>query len=437
MTTSDEAPFVRVCELSKHADRSVTVKGWVYHLRAKGKLVFLVLRDGSGLVQCVGVKGEMDDAQFDEIQRLPMESSIEVRGKVRLDARAPGGAEVGISSIAVLQKADADFPIQPKEHGTGFLMENRHLWLRSRKPWACLRIRDRAIRSIREYFHELGFINIDSPIFTPAACEGTSTLFEVDYFDDKAYLTQSGQLYAEAAAMAFGKVFTFGPTFRAEKSKTRRHLTEFWMVEPEVAFATLDDVMSLAEGLLCRVVADALRDCKEELKVLERDITKLESIRAPFPRLSYDEAAKYLQSKGLPFEYGNDFGAPDETAIGEKYDRPVMIHRYPHQVKAFYMKRDPQDSRWALCVDVIAPEGYGEVIGGSQREEDLTVLRSRIEEHKLPMDAFQWYLDLRRFGSVPHSGFGMGLERCVAWICGVDHLRECIPFPRMLHKIYP
>lgn len=429
--------IVSISDLTKHAGQTVTIRGWVYHLRAKGKLVFLVLRDGSGIAQCVLVKSEVPDADFDEAQRLSMESSVAITGEVRLDARAPGGAEIGAKSLQIFQKADADFPIQPKEHGTGFLMENRHLWLRSRKPWACLRIRDTVIRSIRNFFHEQGFINVDSPIFTPAACEGTTTLFEVDYFDEKAYLTQSGQLYAEAAAMAFGKVFTFGPTFRAEKSKTRRHLTEFWMVEPEVAFAHLDDIMVLAESMLSRIVADALAQCREEFKILERDITKLERVQAPFPRISYDDAAKLLAQKGLPFEYGSDLGAPDETAIGEHFDRPVMIHRYPHQVKAFYMKRDPNDSRFAMCVDVIAPEGYGEIIGGSQREESLEVLEGRIAEHKLPREAFAWYLDLRRFGTVPHAGYGMGLERCVAWLTGVDHLRECIPFPRMLYRIYP
>jgi asparaginyl-tRNA synthetase len=430
-------PVVSIVELGRHAGENVTLKGWVYHHRSKGKIVFLVLRDGSGLAQCVIVKGGVDDAAFAEAEKLPLESSIEVTGAVRLDPRAPGGAELGVRSLRVHQRADLNYPIQPKEHGTGFLVEHRHLWLRSRKPWACLRIRDTAIRSIRNFFHERGFVNIDSPIFTPAACEGTSTLFEVNYFDDKAYLTQSGQLYAEAAAMAFGKVFSFGPTFRAEKSKTRRHLTEFWMVEPEVAFATLDDVMELAESMIARVVRDVLEERKEELKALERDVTKLERVTAPFPRISYDEAVALLRAKNLPFEYGNDLGAPDETAIGEHFDRPIMIHRYPHQVKAFYMKRDPNDARFALCVDVIAPEGYGEIVGGSQREDDARVLEERIAEHKLPADAFGWYLDLRRFGGVPHSGFGMGLERCVAWICGVDHLREVIPFPRMLNKIYP
>ncbi|MBI3817781.1 MAG: asparagine--tRNA ligase [Planctomycetes bacterium] len=428
---------VSIDSLTKHPGESVTIRGWVYHLRAKGKLAFLVLRDGSGIAQCVFVKSEVDDATFDEAQRLSMESAIEITGEVRLDARAPGGAEIGVRAMKTYQKAAADFPIQPKEHGTGFLMENRHLWLRSRKPWACLRVRDAVIRSIRGFFYERGFVNIDSPIFTPAACEGTSTLFEVEYFDEKAYLTQSGQLYAEAAAMAFGKVFTFGPTFRAEKSKTRRHLTEFWMIEPEVAFAELNDIMDLAEAMLCHIVKSVLAERREELTILERDITKLEKIVPPFPRLSYTDAVDLLKQKGLPFEYGGDLGAPDETAIGENYDRPVMVHRYPHEVKAFYMKRDPQDSRFALCVDVLAPEGYGEIIGGSQREENLDILEGRIADHKLPREAFAWYLDLRRFGSVPHSGFGMGLERCVAWLTGVDHLRECIPFPRMLYRIYP
>jgi asparaginyl-tRNA synthetase len=431
------ATIVSISDLKKFAGQLVTVRGWVYHLRAKGKLVFLVLRDGSGVAQCVLVKSEIDDASFDEAGRLPLESSVAITGTVRLDERAPGGAEIGATALQIYQKASLDFPIQPKEHGTGFLMENRHLWLRSRKPWACLRVRDTIIRAIREFYHSRGFINVDAPIFTPAACEGTTTLFEVNYFDDKAYLTQSGQLYAEAAAMAFGKVYTFGPTFRAEKSKTRRHLTEFWMVEPEVAFAELHDIMDLAEAMICKIVQNVLSECREELAILERDVKKLECIQPPFPRMSYDDAVKLLHSKNLPFEHGNDFGAPDETAIGENYDRPVMVHRYPHEVKAFYMKRDPQNPKVALCVDVLAPEGYGEIIGGSQREDDLVALEQRIRDHKLPPEAFAWYLDLRRFGSVPHAGFGMGLERCVAWICGVDHLRECIPFPRMLYKIYP
>ena len=430
-------PVVSISELPKHSGETVTLRGWVYHLRTSGKLAFVVVRDGTGIAQCVVVKGEVGDAAFEEIGRLSQESSVEVTGAVRLDARAPGGAEIGVKTFRTLQRAADGFPIQPKEHGTGFLMEHRHLWLRSRKPWACLRVRDAVIRSIRAFFHERGFVNVDSPIFTPAACEGTTTLFDVDYFGEKAFLTQSGQLYAEAAAMALGKVYTFGPTFRAEKSKTRRHLTEFWMVEPEVAFATLDDLMDLAESFLTRIVQDALKECREELKILERDVSKLERVAPPFPRVSYDEVVRLLHEGGLPFEYGNDLGAPDETAIGDRFDRPVLIHRYPHAVKAFYMKRDPVDARFALCVDVIAPEGYGEVIGGSQREDDLATLESRIAEHKLPPEAFGWYLDLRRFGSVPHAGFGMGLERCVAWICGVDHLRECIPFPRMLHRIYP
>jgi asparaginyl-tRNA synthetase len=359
-------------------------------------------------------------------------------GLVKAEPRAPGGFEIGVKGGEVLQRVEG-FPITPKEHGPDFLLSQRHLWLRSKRQWAVMRIRDAIITAIRRFYDEQGFLCVDSPIFTPAACEGTSTLFEVDYFDDaKAYLTQSGQLYAEATAMAFGKVYCFGPTFRAEKSKTRRHLTEFWMLEPEIAFATLDDVMQNAQDLLCYVVKSVLERRRPELAVLERDIAKLEAIQAPFPRLSYDEAHAILE-KEAPGQhaYGDDLGAPDETILSNQFDRPLMIHRYPHEVKAFYMKRDAADPSKALCVDVLGPEGVGEIIGGSQREEDLDVLLGRIREHKLPEEAFQWYLDLRRYGSVPHGGFGLGLERTVGWICGLEHVREASPFPRLMHRIYP
>lgn len=432
---------VLVSQLRHHAGKEVTIAGWLYNLRSKGKIHFVQIRDGSGIVQGVMGKGDVTDPIFDLTGTLPQESSIVVRGVVREDARAPGGFELGIKDLRLVHRAEP-YPISLKDHGTAFLMENRHLWLRSRKQVAVLRIRDTVLKGMRDFLEQRDFVCVDSPIFTPAACEGTSTLFEVDYFGDPAYLSQSGQLYAEAAAMALGKVYCFGPTFRAEKSKTRRHLTEFWMLEPEMAYAELDDVMELAESMLCFVVERVLERRSEELKVIERDISKLTSVKKPFPRISYDEAAARLKDRPVgegekAFVYGEDFGAPDETFLSSGYDRPLMVHRYPQQVKAFYMKRDPKDDTKALCVDVLAPEGYGEIIGGSQREDDYETLLKRIEEHKLPKAAFEWYLDLRRYGSVPHGGFGIGLERTVAWICGVEHLRECIPFPRMLYKIYP
>jgi asparaginyl-tRNA synthetase len=374
---------------------------------------------------------------FEAVGHAGQESSLELEGTVSADPRSPGGFELQVSGGRVLQRVEG-YPITPKEHGIEFLLDHRHLWLRSRKQWAVLRVRDAVITALRGFFDRRGFVCVDAPIFTPAACEGTSTLFEVEYFDSKAYLTQSGQLYAEAAALALGKVYTFGPTFRAEKSKTRRHLTEFWMLEPEMAFATLDDVMQLAEDMLCAVVAEVLERRKVELGVLERDLAKLECIRPPFPRITYDEAAKILaETPGSTFQHGGDFGAPDETVLSSRYDRPVMVHRYPSQVKAFYMKRDPADPDKALCVDVLAPEGVGEIIGGSQREDDLDLLQARIREHALPEKAFEWYLDLRRYGSVPHGGFGIGLERTVAWICGLEHVREAIPFPRTIYRLTP
>jgi asparaginyl-tRNA synthetase len=382
-------------------------------------------------------KKAVGDEAFATADHLAQETSLIVTGAVRADSRAPGGYELDVSTIEVVSEAH-DYPITPKEHGVDYLMDRRHLWLRSPRQQAILRIRHEVIDAVRDFFNSRGFILADTPIFTPAACEGTTTLFPVQYFDDEtAYLTQSGQLYNEANAMALGKVYCFGPTFRAEKSKTRRHLTEFWMVEPEVAYATLDDVMDLAEGLVVSVVGRVLERRQKELKALERDTSKLEKVTAPFPRISYDEAAEILKRKGLPFEWGGDFGAPDETALSEEFDRPICVHRYPSAVKAFYMKPDPVRPDVALCVDVLAPEGYGEIIGGGQRIDDYDLLVARIKEHNLPQEAFEWYLDLRRYGSVPHGGFGMGIERVVTWICGIDHLREAIPYPRMLYRIYP
>ena len=433
----DGIQAVPIRRLKEHVDQKVLVQGWLYNMRSKGKLHFLLVRDGSGIVQSVMFKGNVTEEEFERAAHLPQESSVRVIGTVKADDRAPGGVELGVEKLVVVHEAEP-YPITPKEHGVGFLMEHRHLWLRSKKQTAVLRVRDQVIRSIRTFFHERDFACVDSPMFTPSACEGTTTLFEVDYFDDKAYLTQSGQLYGEASAMALGKIYVFGPTFRAEKSKTRRHLTEFWMVEPEAAYYDLDDVMVLAEEFVARIVRDALEHCAEDLEVLERDRGVLEpAAQTPYPRITYDEAAELLAEAGEEFIHGEDFGAPHETWLGNHFDRPVMIHRWPAAIKAFYMKRDPENAGLALGVDMIASGGYGEIIGGAQREDDLALLEKRIVEHQLPEDAFRWYTDLRRYGSVPHGGFGLGLERTVAWICGVEHLRECIPFPRMLYKIYP
>ena len=423
--------------LSQHVGETVTLRGWVHNKSSKGKLHFIQLRDGTGYCQCVAFIKNVDASFFEQLGSLGQESSVILTGEVKADERAPGGYEIGVSGGEVLQSVDG-YPITPKEHGVDFLISQRHLWLRSKKQWAVMRIRHRVMMSLRRFFDEQGFLCVDSPMFTPNACEGTSTLFEVPYFDRSAFLTQSGQLYAEASAMAFGKVYTFGPTFRAEKSKTRRHLTEFWMLEPEVAFANLDDVMQLAEDMLCRVVQDVLEQCRPELEALERDLSKLEAIKGPFPRITYAEASKILLAHpDSEFVEGDDFGAPDETILSEMHDRPLMITHYPAAVKAFYMKRDPEDESKCLCVDVIGPEGVGEIIGGSQREEDLDELLARIRAHELPEEAFQWYLDLRRYGSVPHAGFGLGLERTVGWICGVEHVRECIPYPRTMYRIEP
>ena len=424
-------------DVAAHEGREITLKGWLNGRRSSGKIHFLQLRDGSGFIQGVMSKAAVGEDVFKQADHLSQESAVMVRGTVRADSRAPGGYEIDVAGLEVVSAAQ-DFPITPKEHGVDFLMDRRHLWIRSARQQAILRIRHEVIDAVRDYFNSRGFILADTPIFTPSACEGTTTLFPVQYFDDTtAYLTQSGQLYNEANAMALGRVYCFGPTFRAEKSKTRRHLTEFWMVEPEVAYATLDDVINLGEGLVVEVVSRVLDKRQRELKALERNTSSLERVKSPFPRISYDDAAKMLKEKGLPFEWGGDFGSPDETAISEAFDRPVAVYGYPSAIKAFYMKPHPDRPEVSLSVDFLAPEGYGEIIGGGERLEDYDLLVKRIDEHKLPREAFEWYLDLRRFGSVPHGGFGMGIERVVSWICGLDHLREAIPYPRMLYRLYP
>jgi asparaginyl-tRNA synthetase len=417
--------------------QKVEVRGWLYNRRSSGKLHFLEVRDGTSIVQAVAFAPELPAELFEKLGALPQESSLIVRGTVKAAPRQALGVEIGLESAEIVGVAEP-YPITKKEHSPEFLLERRHLWIRSRKQHATLRVRARIIKAIRDFFDERGFLCVDSPIFTPSACEGTTTLFEVPYFDDeKAYLSQSGQLYAEASAMAFGKVYCFGPTFRAEKSKTRRHLTEFWMVEPEIAFGTLEDVMVLMEDLVTYVVGCVLKDRTPELKVLERDLAKLQAVQKPFPRVSYTEAVEMLKKKGHAFEWGGDFGAPDEAEVSSAYDRPLLVHRFPAAIKAFYAKRDPEDDRLALGCDLLAPEGYGEIIGGGERATDLAFLEKMIAEHKLPKEAFEWYLDLRRYGSVPHAGFGLGIERTTAWICGTHHVRECIPYPRMLYRIVP
>jgi asparaginyl-tRNA synthetase len=430
-------------DVSKKAGEEITIKGWLYNMRSSGKLMFPQVRDGSGIIQGVVFKKNVPEQVWNDFERLTQESSIIVLGTVRADERAPGGYELDVTGVEVLQIAEP-FPITPKEHGVEFLMDNRHLWLRSKRQHAILSIRAEVIRAVRDYFDSNGFLLMDTPIFTPAACEGTTNLFEVDYFEDaKAYLTQSGQLYNEANAAAFGKVYCFGPTFRAEKSKTRRHLTEFWMVEPEVAYAELDDIMNLAEEFITFIVRRVLENRGKELAELERDTSMLEKIAPPFPRLQYDDAVRMLQeahSKGElehRFEWGGDFGAPDETYLSSQFDRPVMVHRYPTAVKAFYMQPDPERPELAMCVDVLASEGYGEVIGGGQRADNLEYLLKQIHAHGLPEEAFDWYLDLRKYGTFPHGGFGMGIERCTGWLCGIEHIRETIPFPRMLYRLKP
>ena len=433
---------VYIDQLKNHIGGEVTLKGWLYNSRSSGKLVFLQLRDGTGIVQCVVFKGNNEEV-FEKAKSLGQESSIIVTGTVKEDSRSSIGVEIDVKDLEVLQNVH-EYPITPKEHGTEFLMDNRHLWIRSKKQNAVLKVRHTVIKAVRDYFDNNGFILADTPIFTPAACEGTTTLFEVDYFgDDKAYLTQSGQLYNEATAAAFGKSYAFGPTFRAEKSKTRRHLTEFWMVEPEVAYAHLDDMMDLGEGLILAIVQRVLTDRAQELETLERDIAKLEAIAAPFPRIHYDKAVEILQEghqKGElenKFEWGGDFGAPDETYLSNQFGTPIFVHHFPAAIKGFYFEIDKERPELALGVDLLAPEGYGEIIGGGERAASLEYLEKQLEAHNLPKESFEWYLDLRRFGSVPHAGFGMGIERCTAWMCGIEHVRETIPFPRMLYRLKP
>jgi asparaginyl-tRNA synthetase len=439
-TIAATAPRVTIAEAGKHVGETVSIAGWLYNLRKSGKICFPIVRDGSGIIQCVAVKSNLPEETFEALKNLTQESSLVITGSVRAEQRAPGGYELDVSAAEIVQRVpESDpYPITPKEHGIDFLMDRRHLWLRSKRQHAIIRIRAEVVRAIRDYFDSNGFTLVDTPIFTPAACEGTTTLFELNYFEDeKVYLTQSGQLYNEADAMAFGKVYCFGPTFRAEKSKTRRHLTEFWMVEPEMAYASLEDVKDVAEGLIVFVLGRVLENRRVELKELERDVSKLEAVKRPFPRISYDDAVTQLQAKGSDIQWGSDLGGTDETLVSEGLESPLMIDRYPTQVKAFYFQPDADRPELALGVDVIAPEGYGEIIGGGQRIHDLDLLLKRLEEHNLPKEAFDWYVDLRKYGSVPHAGFGMGVERTVAWICGTEHVRECIPYPRMLYRTRP
>jgi len=423
--------------IGKYVGREVLLKGWVYNIRSSGKIFFLLVRDGTGVIQCIVEKSSAGDELFDRAASLTQESSIEIAGTIREDKRAPGGFEMSVTGLTVIQIAQS-YPITPKEHGTDFLMDNRHLWLRSQRQHAIMKVRAGLVRFIREFFDNRGFVNMDTPVFTPNACEGTTTLFETDYFGDKAYLTQSGQLYNEATAAAFRKVYCFGPTFRAEKSKTRRHLIEFWMVEPEVAFAGLDDIIQLAEDFVVEIVGRSLESYRALLvDVLERDVAQLEKVRSPFPRLSYDDAAAILARKGAAFEYGGDFGGTDETMISEEFDRPVFVHRFPAAIKAFYMQPDPVNPKLSLSVDLLASEGYGEIIGGGERIHDLALLEKRLEDEGLPKKAFQWYLDLRRYGTFPHAGFGLGVERTLSYICGLTHVRETIPFPRLINRLTP
>jgi asparaginyl-tRNA synthetase len=428
---------VTIENLSDYDGKEIELRGWVYNTRSIGKIWFIIFRDGTGLVQGVVVKGEASNEAFALKQKLNQEDSVIIIGTVKKEPRSVGGYELGIKDITIVNHVTEEYPISPKEHGADFLMSNRHLWLRSKRQNAIMRVRHQVVKAIRDFFDINGFTLIDSPIFTGNAVEGTTTLFEVDYFERSAYLTQSGQLYQEAGATAFGKTYCFGPTFRAEKSKTRRHLTEFWMVEPEMAYVDIDENMTWAENLVSYILDKVLAKCKNELNTLERDVSKLENMKPPFPRITYDEAFKLLKEKGSTFEYGNDFGAPDETILSNQFDKPIMIHRWPAEIKAFYMKRDSGNNDLALGVDMIAPEGYGEIIGGGQREDNIEVLTKRIRHHDLPLEPFQWYLDLRKYGSVPHSGFGMGLERTVAWICGTKHIRETIPFPRTMTRLEP
>jgi asparaginyl-tRNA synthetase len=438
-TETRRMTVITIEQAGKYDGQEVTIRGWLYNLRESGKLVFPIFRDGTGIIQGVCALKENPEA-FAALKGLTQESSVIVTGKIRAEQRAPGGYEIGVSQLDVVQRVpeSTPFPIQLKEHGVDFLLDHRHLWMRTPRQAAILRIRAEAERAAREFMDSQGYTLTDAPMFTPAACEGTSTLFEVNYIDDeKAYLTQSGQLYIEATAMALGKVYTFGPTFRAEKSKTRRHLTEFWMLEPEAAYVELDEAMVLAEGLVSAIVQSVLKNKPRELETLKRDTAKLQNVKPPFPRISYEDAIKVLQKHGNPAKFGDDIGGDEETIISNEFDRPVMVHRYPTSIKAFYMQPDAERPDLALAFDMLAPEGYGEIIGGSQRIHDYDLLVKRLREHNLPEESFQWYLDLRRYGSVPHSGFGMGLERTVAWICGAEHIREVIPFPRMLYRVYP
>ncbi len=430
------AKHVYIREIARHEGQEVTIKGWLYNKTDKGRLQFLLLRDGTGMIQSVAFKKEISPEGFAAALQATQESSVIATGVVRADSRAPSGYELSLSDFQIVQLAQ-EYPITPKEHGIDFLMDRRHLWIRSTQQWAILRVRATVIKAIRDWLDGQGFMLVDAPILTPAACEGTTTLFETEYFGEKAYLTQSGQLYNEANIMAFGRTYCFGPTFRAEKSKTRRHLIEFWMVEPEMAYADLDECMRVEEEFVSYIVQRALEERKEELKVLERDTTALERITPPFPRISYNDALQVLQEGGEPLPWGEDFGAPHETIIASKYDKPVFVHRYPAQCKAFYMETDAEHPELSLSVDLLAPEGYGEIIGGGQRTARLELLEQRIEEHKLPREAFEWYLDLRRYGAVPHAGFGLGVERTVTWICGLHHIRQTIPYPRTLGRIYP
>jgi len=427
---------VHIAHIGEHEGKEVEIRGWLYNKRSSGSVLFLIVRDGTGFIQAVVVKGQVPDGDFAAADRLTQESSLVVRGLVRADRRAPGGYEISVSGVEPVSIAE-EYPISLKEHGVDFLMDHRHLWLRTPRQVAIMRVRNEIVKAIRDFLDEREFVLVDAPILTPSACEGTTTLFETDYFDTKAYLTQSGQLYMEAAAMALGKVYCFGPTFRAEKSKTRRHLTEFWMVEPEMAWVDLDGDMKLQEDLVSYVVRRVLERRAKDLATLERDTSKLEKVEPPFPRITYDEACDILRRHGVEFEWGNDFGGGDETILAEEFDRPVFVHRYPTACKAFYMKPDPDRPEVCLSADLLAPEGYGEIIGGGQRIDDPDLLARRIEEHRLPAEAYRWYMDLRRYGSVPHSGFGLGIERTVAWICGLEHVRETIPFPRLLNRIYP
>ncbi|MGB3346980.1 MAG: asparagine--tRNA ligase [Candidatus Humimicrobiia bacterium] len=427
---------IYINDVSKYDGKKVLIRGWLYNKRSSGNIVFLLVRDGTGVLQCVVSKNNVDNKVFESVQKITQESSLIVTGNVRKEERAIGGYELFINDIKILQIV-SDYPITPKSHGVGFLMKNRHLWLRSKKQHAILKIRAEVIKACREYLDKNGFINIDTPILTPAACEGTSTLFETKYFDQMAYLSQSGQLYNEATIMSFGKVYCYGPTFRAEKSKTRRHLMEFWMIEPEMAYFDWEDNIEVQEEFVTYIVQTVLKNRRSELEILERNLSKLEIIKPPFPKISYDEALEILKKEGKDINWGDDFGAGEETIISKSFDKPVFIHHYPMKCKAFYMKPDPERPDVSLSNDLIAPEGYGEIIGGGQRIDNLELLEEKIKEHNLPRDAFKWYLDLRKYGTVPHSGFGLGIERTVAWICKLKHIRETIPFPRLLYKIYP